>query len=289
MNEYYDYDNSQFINSLKDKGFFIASESKTKSPDTPRCMAQVLNMEYLDDDPWSDATYRKLAYSKAAEFLKAQGYQYIVSGSDAAVGRWDSYMQDSADLYFNYFVTGAGRWVSEFQQILWSTTMLQPFYYRLVGTQYRNAYRCQILYTLEHLKRIPEMGGPKFVFAHIVCPHGPYVFGPRGEDVPMKDWFNVGAKEFYLGQYVFISTEIEKAVDALLNKSEIPPIIILQSDHGARPYLPVGGEDWHKILNAMYLPGLDYNTLSDNMSPVNTFRLIFNHYFGADYPLLEND
>jgi hypothetical protein len=76
----------------------------------------------------------------------------------------------------------------------------------------------------------------------------------------------------------------------LLQKSEIPPIIILQSDHGARPYYAsVGANEWHKILNAMYLPGMDYNTLSDNISPVNTFRLVFNHYFGADYPLLSND
>lgn len=35
MREYYNYDNSEFINSLKDKGFFIASESKTRSADSP--------------------------------------------------------------------------------------------------------------------------------------------------------------------------------------------------------------------------------------------------------------
>jgi len=29
--------------------------------------------------------------------------------------------------------------------------------------------------------------------------------------------------------------------------------------------------------------------LYDNISPVNTFRLIFSQYFGADYPLLEDD
>ena len=75
-------------------------------------------------------------------------------------------------------------------------------------------------------------------------------------------------------------------------KSETPPIIILQSDHGQRPHHPgivIGGDEWHKILNAMYLPGMDYAGLSDSISPVNTFRLIFNHYFDADYPLLEDD
>lgn len=289
MREYYNYDNSEFINSLKDKGFFIASESKTRSADSPQCIAQVLNMEYLDDEPWSDATYRKLAYSKVAEFLKAQGYQYIYFGNWADVGTWDSYMADSADLYFNYLVTGASRWISQFQEILWRTTMLKPFYYRLVGTQYESAYRRQTLYTLEHLKRIPEMGGPKFIFAYICCPHDPFVFGPKGEEVPVEDSNNWSDRQFYLGQYIFISTEIEKVIDELLKKSEIPPIIIVQSDHGNRRTQVVGADEWQKILNAMYLPGVNHNELSDSISPVNTFRLVFNHYFGADYPLLEDD
>jgi hypothetical protein len=197
-------------------------------------------------------------------------------------------MEDSADFYFNYFVSGAGRWVSEFQRVLWSTTMLQPFYYHLIGTQYGSAYRREVLYTLEDLKRIPEMEGPKFVAAHINCPHAPFVFGQGGELIPAKGWYDYSDKQFYLGQYIFISTEIEKVVDALLEKSEIPPIIILQSDHGARTHFPVGASEWEKILNAMYLPGMDYGTMSDNISPINTFRLIFNHYFGADYPMLED-
>jgi len=308
MKEYYDYDNSGFINSLKDKGFFIASQSKTRSPFTEQCIAQVLNMEYLTAGwywndtkgnfieitsqdlipvkPGSDATFRKIAYSQVAEFLKAQGYEYIYFGNWADIGTWDSYMKDSADLYFNYSKTGAGRWVSQFQELLWSTTMLKPFYYHLVGTQYEGAYRRQTLYTLEHLKRIPEMEGPKFVVAHISCPHVPYVFGPGGEDILFKDWHSRD-KQFYLGQYVFISAEIEKVIDALLKKSEVPPIIILQSDHGLRTTRSI--YEWQKILDAMYLPGMDYDELSDNISPVNTFRVIFDHYFGTDYPLLKND
>ena len=55
------------------------------------------------------------------------------------------------------------------------------------------------------------------------------------------------------------------------------------------PTVDGGNDEWQKILNAMYLPGMDYEQLSESISPVNTFRLIFNHYFDADYTLLEND
>ena len=33
---------------------------------------------------------------------------------------------------------------------------------------------------LENLENVPQIEGPKFVFAHIVLTHGPYVFMPDG-------------------------------------------------------------------------------------------------------------
>ena len=44
VKEWCDYDNSEFIESLEDKGFFIASESKTGTPNTQHVLAQILNM-----------------------------------------------------------------------------------------------------------------------------------------------------------------------------------------------------------------------------------------------------
>jgi len=42
------------------------------------------------------------------------------------------------------------------------------------------------------------------------------------------------------------------------------------------------------ILNAYHLPGDGNSQLYDSISPVNTFRVIFNQYFGADLKLLED-
>jgi hypothetical protein len=309
VKEWYDYDNSEFINSLEDKGFFIASRSKTRSPSTGQCLAQILNMEYLTPGwewnaeirnyveyesnvryskayIWTDVLFRKLGYSEVADFLKARGYEYIVFGS---AGAWLGHMKDSTDLYINYRENTDTPWISAFQDALWQTTMLRPFYQRIVGREYEIANRRIILYTLEYLKMLPEREGPKFVYVHFRCPHEPFVLGQEGEYIAPENWTNHEDKQFYLGQYVFISTEIEELVGVLLEKSEVPPIIILQSDHGMRTHYPVGDDEWHKILNAMYLPGMDYSELSDSISPVNTFRLIFDHYFDADYPLLEDD
>ena len=292
MKDWYDYDNSEFFNSLEDKGFFIAGDSETQKITSPLIIAQILNMEYLDYAPWSEATFQRIADNRAADFLKAQGYQQIVFGNHVARFTWEKYAKDSVDRYLVYYGYNSSSMVSEFVHILWNTTMLRPFYYHIFGVQYEYGYRSQTLYMLEKLKELPELEGPKFVFVHFMCPHVPYVFGPNGERIAPANWENFSDKQFYLGQYIFISAEIEEVIDVLLGESEIPPIIILQSDHGQRPHHPgivIGEDEWRKILNAMYLPGMDTEMLYDNISPVNTFRLIFNQYFGADYPLLEDD
>ena len=43
------------------------------------------------------------------------------------------------------------------------------------------------------------------------------------------------------------------------------------------------------IINGNIDPHLGDKIGYDNISPVNSFRLIFNHYFGANYDLLEDD
>jgi len=38
----------------------------------------------------------------------------------------------------------------------------------------------------------------------------------------------------------------------------------------------------------LYLPGVSHDAVDADHTPVNTFRLVFNEYFGAAYPMLEN-
>ena len=41
------------------------------------------------------------------------------------------------------------------------------------------------------------------------------------------------------------------------------------------------------IFSAYYLPGIEKNLPRDVITPVNTFRIIFNSYLNTDYDLLE--
>jgi hypothetical protein len=45
----------------------------------------------------------------------------------------------------------------------------------------------------------------------------------------------------------------------------------------------------HPILNALGFPGANTKVLYPTISPVNTFRMLFNLYFGAHYRLLPDE
>ena len=42
------------------------------------------------------------------------------------------------------------------------------------------------------------------------------------------------------------------------------------------------------ILNAYYLPDIDIGILYPHITPVNSFRVVFNQYFGTDFELLKD-
>ena len=96
----------------------------------------------------------------------------------------------------------------------------------------------------------------------------------------------------YRDQLAFLNTKLLKAVDAILENSSTPPIVVLQGDHGSRAYADLDRPEasYFKenlaILNAYHLPGTAHDRLYPTISPVNTFRLIFKSYFDAELDLL---
>jgi hypothetical protein len=78
---------------------------------------------------------------------------------------------------------------------------------------------------------------------------------------------------------------MKEIVPKLIANSATPPIIIIQGDHG--PTVPSQARERMRILNVYYLPGVDA-PLYPTITPVNTFRVIFNTYFGQNLELLDD-
>ena len=143
----------------------------------------------------------------------------------------------------------------------------------------------------------------KFVFARIVAPHPPFIIDQNGTDLtPDYPYTIFYASHFpdsqdkyiegYVNQTLFLNAMLEEIITSILERSEDQPIIIIQGDHGPRLLL-----DWvhyekscmaesTSILNAYYFPKHESEQLYPSISPVNTFRVIFDTYFGADLEML---
>src|SRR5690606_23437614 len=87
----------------------------------------------------------------------------------------------------------------------------------------------------------------------------------------------------------------------ILQNSDTPPIIIVQSDEGPEAKVNYMPHHWQfgdastddikeraGILNAYYFPDHNYTELYQDITPVNTFRTIFRQYFDLDTPNLED-
>ena len=143
--------------------------------------------------------------------------------------------------------------------------------------------------TVAELETIPAMDEATFTFAHFLKPHEPIRFDRDGNVID----YNAALSDeeyYFFEQLHFINTRILEMVDRILEESSVPPIIILQADHGSTLGYGKDKDDQGinlEILNAFYLPGYDSDQLYPAITPVNSFRVVFNLVFGTEYPLLE--
>ena len=310
LEEMYDFDNSEFIEYLSERGFYVASESRSNYLKTAPSLASSLNMEYInylseevgEESDDLEPIYAMLENYEVWHFLKARGYQFIHFGSWWEPTRVNKY----ADVNLNHCQ------VPEFSMLLLETTMVYPIVEESSKLpdwlrapfveEFRTLHRDSVLYNFEKLAEVPSMEGPNFVFAHMFIPHSPYVFDRDGNYLTLEEANERSRTVNYVDQLVFANKKVMALLDELLSSSEVPPIIILQADEGPFPLRYELDEDnfrWEEateaelrekmgILNAYYLPNVDTSLLYPSITPVNSFRVVFNLYFGADFELLED-
>lgn len=304
LKEFYDFDNSDFLNSLRELGFYVAQCSRSNYSQTRLSLSSALNMDYIDafyggtyqdPSPVNVDVYREglisyLKYSAVRNFLHDRGYKI----SAFETGWWWSELY-GADHYLQWdnrpTIRRLGEGPNAFEVLFIRSTALSFITalssdiadLLLPDLDFPNKqHRDRVLFVLDSLSQIPKTDETKFVFAHIVSPHKPFVFGPYGEVLNWEPSYLLG----YPDQIHFLNKRVLEVIESILELSTDPPIIILQADHGA--LMHVGEEGRMAILNAYYFPDKNYSALYKSISPVNSFRVIFNQFFGQDFRLHED-
>ena len=146
-------------------------------------------------------------------------------------------------------------------------------------------HRDRIRFTFDELERLAAEPGPKYVYAHIVSPHDPFVFGAEGQAVESPIAGSAGAgweQQAYADQARYVSRRALEMLQVVVSESEQPPVILLQADHGPGWNSPAGRMG---ILNAYLFPGA-FQVVEKDLSPVNSFRVMFNAVFSTSFVLL---
>ena len=299
LQEVYGFNNSNFIDFLRDRGFYVADKSVANYPMTTFSLASTLNMRYLTSEI---DQHRKKGMTDRSYFLdiirdhevgrmfQSLGYRHVHFGTTFLATETSA----NADIVYNFSNLLLHR---EFSTVLLRTTMLRELEPSVVDLH---------RYTLAKLREIQHIDGPTYTFAHLLMPHMPFVFDRHGNvrsDVPLGLQFvdmtgGWEAKQEYIEQMLYLNDEMEKLVDHLLNTSRHPPIIVIHSDHGTAALHPGKKstfEQWgpliHErtgILNAYYVPEPVRQRLYPTITPLNSFRLIFTHGFKLNYPRLKD-
>lgn len=306
----YNYDESRFRDFLKSKGFYIADESTSNYPKTFESLASTLNLEYLDHltqetngGATSDESIATpmIQNNQVIKFLKGQGYKYIHVGSS-----WDpNRTNPNADV--NLIMAGGAypfptdEFSAGFINLTAASVVLNKIYPDTTAVSedpLANEHRSRILYQFSTFTDIPKMSGPKYVFAHILIPHPPFVLDKNCQPINEAEAAKHSELDDYTSQLHCGDILAEQAINEILEDSPSKPIIIVQGDEGPMPKQhPIPSNlDWAKASNASikekfpiinaYLWPEHEDKLYQSITPVNTFRLLFDTYFSADLPLL---
>ncbi len=303
--EGFDYDNEPFLQALEDRGFAVARRAHANYIKTPLSLVSMLNMEFLDPDSLQreqesgrdrDPIQRQLRERLTVpSAFKELGYQYV------HVANWwaPSATNVDADRVFRY----AGQ--DEFSTVLAQTTLLRAFNEPEAAPT--DPYDWGVLYdhtryALDTLDQITDIPGPKFVWAHLLIPHDPYVFNADGSFTGRAAVAERGRDESYRRQLEYANDRMLQLVDRIIERSGDDAVIVLQADEGPFPERYQEDEwafEWRDatdaeleekfgVLYTMRVPGADLEAagFKDDMTLVNTWRLIFNARFGTDLPLL---
>ena len=282
----FQFDNSPFLDDLKDMGFYVASKTASNYLRTQLSVPSTLNMDFVDRlaresgiEVGKRASQRAMFRKpKVAELLRNAGYEFVSLPSGYA-----GFEPADPD------ITPSKGWFSatEFDNILCRSRIL-----RALPWVHGKSWRNNILLNLEYLKNVPNNKKPTFTFAHIVITHPPFCFKADGtESLPTLTDTETAhlSKNDYTKRYTdsikYANKKMTELIKHILAKSETPPIIILQGDHGAVCSFRTQRA---RVLNAYYLPDGGDKMLYPTISPVNSFRVVFNRYFGTHYKLLDD-
>jgi hypothetical protein len=305
----YGYDITGFVEFLRTRGFVVPQAARANYVNTFLAIDGMLNVSYIDSiaartggaSASRTLYYQGIEGNRLAAFFREHGYEFIFMPTAYSGTRQNRY---------------ADRQLPEPAEIrselaaAWHRSTPVPTIHRLVcaalDCPYPTAYTPETAemfdWKFEQLAHLAGEERPLFVLAHLTIPHEPYVFGAdcshRPPYWPSRDDGPDSAEvtKAYLEQITCLNQKLETLISRWQTEARVPPIILLQGDHGhgrTGRYLP----EWRSlrtdqvadrisVFAAYLVPGIKRDSVPPDVTPINGVRFMLRRGFGADLPPL---
>ncbi|OQP54241.1 hypothetical protein A4H97_22350 [Niastella yeongjuensis] len=298
LRRYFNYDNSAFEHNFKQQGFYVAASPQCNYTMTVYSIASTLSMDYLgwlpkgQESAADNARANKvISDNKVVGFLKQNGYE-IHNYSIFDIGEQPSQFDPGLFSFRLKLITSKTLLSRMDKDMSWILRVYLGHTFSWVEDDLRQRFRDgnERIINLTKSAASTTSGRPKFVYAHLMMPHKPFLYDSlgRGMSMDMDTTSNSNAENnAYLQYLVYSNKVVTGLVNELLKKTKGEAVIIVMSDHGYRS-LFVNGKSIEPVnnFNAVYLPEHDYSRFYESISNVNQFRVVFNSLFKSDLPLL---
>ncbi len=302
-----------FERPLTQLGFHHVPGSRSNYAQTALSLSATLNMSFVQDlleipDPSNDdrrPLAELIARNRVVGTLRAAGYRVVTFPAE-----YDLVRLEQVDARRKpFFAPG-------FFELHTARQTILPHLQRLVGRGPADLefalHRRRVEFVLRELPRARDAFAPTepvFVFAHIIAPHPPFVYGRHGEALRSRQRFGFadgdhwlmerhGVREQYVREYrdqaLYIVERLAEMLSQLIREAPRPLVIVVQGDHGPGSELRwdnlqlTNMAERHAIFNAWYASPDAPRNPHPGMTAVNTFPFLFNTYLGTSLPLLDD-
>lgn len=293
------FNNGAFLSQLRSRGFHVVEGSHSNYNYTPFAMSSLLRMNYLpgvrgynSDKHDRDRCAGFINHNPVVSFFRENGYTI----KNASIF---NLADEPTQARQNYLLLG--------KELVRSQTFLQRLQrdlgYHLVTTlNLQSAIASYTFYTKKCNENVlgllrneirQKSPQPRFIYTHLLLPHYPYYYDKNGRERPLS-YFKAGYEfdqQAYLEYLQYGNGLFLRLIDDIFKNAAQPPIILLMGDHGFREFNPSHLPDpkyYYMNLNAVYLPGGQYQNFYKGIPSVNQFRALLNTAFGQHLPLLKD-
>ena len=300
LEDLFDYDDSPFLDGLRTDGFEVATQSHSNYLVTNLSVSSFLNYRQLADipalqplirDPGATegpAVHRAISKAAILDDFRKLGYQTVgvSSGFEQPAVRGADTFVDEGQL-------------NEFEIQLMRASVITPIVTAVAPDAYSGNQRERIESVFRTVEGLAAgtSARPRFVFAHVPSPHGPWVDQADGSPrvvTSLETWYfdtpettGLTRQEVidgYVGQVAYLGKRTREAVESIIRTSARTPVILVISDHGSSLDVTAANPEQRlRNLFAAYTPGHEA-LFADDLTLIGVMPTLFDAYFGVELP-----